>query len=269
MHTRRSFLAMAAAAPLASPLARAAANRSRRTPGAAPNRLPDVLLQTHDGRDVHFYNDLVKGRLVVLNMRYANCANICPPNTANLLRVQETLGGRIGRDVFMYSLTLQPAIDKPADLRRYMDKYGPHVHNIAFYVANGPGLATRLAGAGVRTTDGGAPGTVFAHPKDTPAMLEFFDPGAQRSGLGIARGGVDLQPFTQPSLIRENLFRLRHVFTQGSRLGIARGAFAIDGAFELLDALRCGHAQRPLLIAARTLDLIGAMQFLGGRAECR
>ncbi|MDB5746968.1 MAG: SCO1/SenC family protein [Massilia sp.] len=124
MHTRRSFLAMAAAAPLASPLARAAANRSRRTPGAAPNRLPDVLLQTHDGRDVHFYNDLVKGRLVVLNMMYANCANICPPNTANLLRVQETLGGRIGRDVFMYSLTLQPAIDKPADLRRYMDKYG-------------------------------------------------------------------------------------------------------------------------------------------------
>src|SRR6476646_764168 len=59
---------------------------------------------------------------------------------------------------------------------RYMDKHGPHVHNIAFYVENAPALAARLAEAGVRTTDGGAPGTVFAHPKDTPAMLEFSEP---------------------------------------------------------------------------------------------
>ncbi|MFC4933228.1 SCO family protein [Massilia sp. GCM10023247] len=119
MHTRRSFLAMAAIAPLVNPLAQARAGR-----GPRPTRLPEVLLQTHEGRDVHFYTDLVKDRLVVLNMMYANCANICPPNTASLLRVQQALGSRIGRDVFMYSLTLQPAIDKPADLRRYMDQYG-------------------------------------------------------------------------------------------------------------------------------------------------
>ena len=121
MHTRRSFLAMTAIAPLVNPLAQARAARAR---GPLPNRLPNVLLQTHEGRDVHFYTDLVKDRLVVLNMMYANCANICPPNTANLLRVQQALGSRVGRDVFMYSLTLQPAIDKPADLRRYMDQYG-------------------------------------------------------------------------------------------------------------------------------------------------
>lgn len=124
MYTRRSFLAMAAAAPLVSPMARAANARAGWARRPSPNLLPNVLLQTHEGRDVHFYNDLVKGRLVVLNMMYANCANICPPNTASLMRVQEALGGRVGRDVFMYSLTLQPAIDKPADLRRYMDKYG-------------------------------------------------------------------------------------------------------------------------------------------------
>ncbi|MFC5462301.1 SCO family protein [Massilia niabensis] len=123
MHTRRSFLAMAAVSPLLSPMARAAQRRAGpRRPAAG--HFPNVLLQTHEGRDVHFYTDLVKDRLVVLNMMYANCANICPPNTANLLRVQEALGSRVGRDVFMYSLTLQPAIDKPIDLRRYMDKYG-------------------------------------------------------------------------------------------------------------------------------------------------
>ncbi|MGX4641889.1 SCO family protein [Massilia sp. SYSU DXS3249] len=123
MHTRRSFLAMAAVAPLASPMMAQAA-RSARGRRPAQSHFPDVRLQTHEGRDVHFYTDLVKDRLVVLNMMYANCANICPPNTANLLRVQQALGERVGRDVYMYSLTLQPAIDKPADLRRYMDKYG-------------------------------------------------------------------------------------------------------------------------------------------------
>lgn len=123
MNTRRSFLAMAAAVPLVSPLARAAAAGARRTDVPLPERLPNVLLQTHEGRDVRFYDDLVKGRLVVFNMMYANCTNLCPPNTASLLQVQEALGDRVGRDVFMYSLTLQPAIDKPADLRRYMAKY--------------------------------------------------------------------------------------------------------------------------------------------------
>lgn len=115
---------MAAAAQLVSPLARGAAARPGWRRGAAQHGLPNVLLQTHEGRDVHFYTDLVKGRLVVLNMMYASCTNICPPNTANLLRVREALGSRVGREVFMYSLTLQPAIDKPADLRRYMDRYG-------------------------------------------------------------------------------------------------------------------------------------------------
>ena len=122
MQTRRSFLATAAMASLAVPAVRAAQARTR--PSSRAERLPNVRLQTHDGREVRFYDDLVRGRLVVLNMMYANCANICPPNTANLLRVKEELGSRVGRDVFMYSLTLQPAIDKPADLRRYMDKYG-------------------------------------------------------------------------------------------------------------------------------------------------
>ncbi|MET0628626.1 MAG: VOC family protein [Acidimicrobiia bacterium] len=56
---------------------------------------------------------------------------------------------------------------------RYVQKNGPRVHNTAFYVENPDALARRFAEVGVRTTDGGAPGAVFAHPKDTPGMLEF------------------------------------------------------------------------------------------------
>jgi protein SCO1/2 len=125
MNTRRTFLATAAAAPLLYPIVRHAqkeAQAAQLAPSDGPY-LPNVVLQTHDGRAVRFYDDLVKGRMVVLNMMYANCSNLCPPNTANLLQVQEALGRRVGREVFMYSLTLQPDFDRPADLRRYMAKF--------------------------------------------------------------------------------------------------------------------------------------------------
>jgi catechol 2,3-dioxygenase-like lactoylglutathione lyase family enzyme len=64
---------------------------------------------------------------------------------------------------------------------RYMERFGPHVHNLAFYVDGREELIRRLTEAGVRTTDGGSPGTVFAHPKDTPGMLEFSEPTQEYS----------------------------------------------------------------------------------------
>jgi len=59
---------------------------------------------------------------------------------------------------------------------RYMERHGPRVHNLAFYVDDHRELARRLEEAGVRTTMAGTDSTVFAHPKDTPGMLEFHEP---------------------------------------------------------------------------------------------
>lgn len=129
MESRRTFLAAAVAAPLLYPIFKHVqqsppARSSTPLPVDDGRSLPNVSLQTHDGRHVRFHDDLVKDRLVVINMMYANCTNLCPTNTANLLQVQELLHGRVGKDIFMYSLTLQPAIDKPLDLRRYMERFG-------------------------------------------------------------------------------------------------------------------------------------------------
>jgi catechol 2,3-dioxygenase-like lactoylglutathione lyase family enzyme len=64
--------------------------------------------------------------------------------------------------------------DEATSWFRYADRFGPRVHNMAFYVENIEDLAKRLEEAGVRITDGGSgPQTVFCHPKDTPGMLEF------------------------------------------------------------------------------------------------
>jgi protein SCO1/2 len=83
----------------------------------------NALLRTHDGRTVRFYDDLLKGRLVIVNMMYASCTGICPASTASLKEVQIALGARVGHDIFMYSLTLRPEFDSPQALRDYARQY--------------------------------------------------------------------------------------------------------------------------------------------------
>src|SRR5262245_10481757 len=84
---------------------------------------PAVRLVTHEGKTVRLYEDLIKGNIVVINFFYATCKGICPPATANLLRVQALLKNRVGRDIFMYSFSLKPAEDTPAVLRRYAQRF--------------------------------------------------------------------------------------------------------------------------------------------------
>ncbi|MDE3738888.1 MULTISPECIES: SCO family protein [Pseudomonas] len=86
-------------------------------------RFPNPTLFTHQGRKVQFYEDLIRGKVVVLNMMYASCGRNCPTATANLRKVQQMLGERVGREVFMYSITLQPELDQPRHLQEYVDKF--------------------------------------------------------------------------------------------------------------------------------------------------
>jgi protein SCO1/2 len=81
--------------------------------------LPNVALTAHTGQTLRFYDDVVRDKLVVITMMYAGCNNTCPPSTQNLVRVQELLGDRVGRDIFMYSITLRPEQDSPQDLADY------------------------------------------------------------------------------------------------------------------------------------------------------
>ncbi len=92
-------------------------------PLAGRNRFPNPIVLTHEGRQVRFYDDLVQGRIVLLNMMYAQCSNICPPMTSNLLNVHRMLGPRAGSDVFMVSITLLPEHDTPQALAEYAQRY--------------------------------------------------------------------------------------------------------------------------------------------------
>jgi protein SCO1 len=122
LKSKRDWLKWVGGAALAPVLATSGATNAKTGPRAA--YFPNTIVQTHEGEKLRFYDDIVQGKIVIFNMMYTVCTGICPGNTANLLQVQEALGKRLGKDIFMYSMTLQPEFDRPKDLKDYVKRYG-------------------------------------------------------------------------------------------------------------------------------------------------
>ena len=127
---RRKMLATLAVAPLAVGVVGQAAVADNKFKVAESTReklrkryFPNFELTTHEGKKVRFYDDLIKDKIVVINFMYAKCKGVCMPVTMNLKRVQNLLGRRMGRDIFMYSITLKPEEDTPQALKRYVQAH--------------------------------------------------------------------------------------------------------------------------------------------------
>lgn len=86
--------------------------------------LPDVVVQTHEGNSALFYDDLVRDKTVVFNFMYLNCEDTCPTTLHTLMDVHTLLRPRIGKDIFMYSITLDPERDSVALLRKEARSHG-------------------------------------------------------------------------------------------------------------------------------------------------
>lgn len=90
--------------------------------------IPNTVVTDQDGRSYRFYDDLIKGKMVLINMFYANCTGICPRMTSRLLQVQKALKGemgeRIGKDLFIYSISIKPEDDTEARLKHYTQMHG-------------------------------------------------------------------------------------------------------------------------------------------------
>lgn len=84
---------------------------------------PNVPLVTQDGKAVRFYDDLIKDKIVLVNFIYASCKEVCPLVTARMAQVQKALGDRVGRDIFLYSITLDPVHDQPEILKAHANAF--------------------------------------------------------------------------------------------------------------------------------------------------
>ncbi|MCO6059850.1 SCO family protein [Pseudomonas sp. MOB-449] len=123
MNTRRKLLGGMGIATLGGALWFTLSDKAGENETAETTRFPNVELYTQDGDRVRFYDDLVRDKVVAINMMYVQCEGICPTMTSNLRKLQALLGSRMGRDVFMYSISLQPELDSPQVLKAYADRH--------------------------------------------------------------------------------------------------------------------------------------------------
>src|SRR5258705_1642858 len=87
--------------------------RSVKAGGTGVQSFTNTPLITQDGKTVRFYDDLIKGKSVVINFIYTQCGDSCPLETAKLAQVQKLLGDRVGKDIFFYSISIDPKRDSP------------------------------------------------------------------------------------------------------------------------------------------------------------
>src|SRR5258708_11366585 len=81
--------------------------------------LPNLPVVTQDGKTLKFYDDVIKGKIVLISFIYTNCPDICPLTTARLTQVEDQLGEIVGRDIFFVSMTVDPERDTPERLKEF------------------------------------------------------------------------------------------------------------------------------------------------------
>jgi protein SCO1/2 len=103
-------------APTSSATSASAATRAQKY-------FTDVELLDQDGRKVRFYSDVLKGKTVIVNAFFTTCTSVCPPMNRNMEKIQAALGDRVGRDVLLVSISVDPETDTPARLKEYSRKF--------------------------------------------------------------------------------------------------------------------------------------------------
>ena len=139
-----SRLALSLAVALALPGAALACEHHKKAQGAAPTgdtataaasgaalrdaevkiALHDETLVDRDGKSMRLVSDALGGKLAVISVMYTTCTTVCPVTTALLSHVQTALGDRLGNEVSLVSLTVDPATDTPERLDAYALKVG-------------------------------------------------------------------------------------------------------------------------------------------------
>jgi protein SCO1 len=81
-----------------------------------------IVLTDQDGHRVRLYEDLMKGRTIVLNSFFASCSASCPVMGRAYVALQERFAGRLGKELTLVSITVDPENDTPAKLKEYAAK---------------------------------------------------------------------------------------------------------------------------------------------------
>jgi len=84
---------------------------------------PPLALRTTAGAAFSFTQ--LRGRVVLVYFGYLHCPDVCPATLAELRSISRSLGASTSRIAVVF-VTLDPARDRPALLRAYLDRFDPH-----------------------------------------------------------------------------------------------------------------------------------------------
>ncbi len=99
------------------------ADAASTTPGKVHVTLPNTVLTDQDGKALRFASEALGGRLVAINFIYTTCTTVCPLQSALFAGVQKQLGDRLGKDVVLVSVTVDPLRDTPPVLKQFASRY--------------------------------------------------------------------------------------------------------------------------------------------------
>jgi protein SCO1 len=97
---------------------------ARQTTTVSGLRIPDVELVDQRGKTVHFYSDLVKGKVVVINTIFTTCTTICPVLGANFAQLNKLLSNEDQSRLSLISISVDPSVDTPERLSEWSRKFG-------------------------------------------------------------------------------------------------------------------------------------------------
>ena len=92
------------------------------TENKAQKYFTDTVLVNQNGERMRFYTDLMKDKTVIIDTFFATCQASCLPMNRNLAQIQEGLGDRLGTDVNILSISVDPGVDTPTLLKAYAKK---------------------------------------------------------------------------------------------------------------------------------------------------
>src|ERR1700759_4922014 len=87
--------------------------------------IPDIPVLDQDGKRLNFYSDLVRRKTVAIDFIFTPCRSFCSMLPANCRTVQAQLAARVGKDVALISISIDPANDTPARLKEFSAQFEP------------------------------------------------------------------------------------------------------------------------------------------------
>ena len=83
----------------------------------------DTELVDQNGESLRLYSDLMKGKIVMINPFFAECPGSCPAMHTTMKEIYLHLGDKMGKEVVMLSVTVDPIHDTPEKVATYAKQY--------------------------------------------------------------------------------------------------------------------------------------------------